>query len=112
MTQHSSIGFHAELKDKYDHEKNMLQYVTVEDIRKFGMIPEFIGRLPIISVSYTHLIGEMTLHDIIEELEKPGRDPRSEMPKPVLRTDVLEMKDLKEGMVLKGTVRNVIDRCV
>ena len=51
----------------------------------------------------------MTLHDIIEELEKPGRDPRSEMPKPVLRTDVLEMKDLKEGMVLKGTVRNVID---
>ena len=54
-------------------------------------------------------IGEMTLHDIIEELEKPGRDPRSEMPKPVLRTDVLEMKDLKEGMVLKGTVRNVID---
>ena len=54
-------------------------------------------------------IGEMTLHDIVEELEKPGRDPRSEMPKPVLRTDVLEMKDLKEGMVLKGTVRNVID---
>ena len=54
-------------------------------------------------------IGEMTLHDIIEELEKPGRDPRSEMPKPVLRTDVLEMKDLKEGWVLKGTVRNVID---
>ena len=50
------------------------------------------------------------LHDeLIEELEKPGRDPRSEMPKPVLRTDVLEMKDLKEGMVLKGTVRNVID---
>ena len=54
-------------------------------------------------------VGEMTLHDIVEELEKPGRDPRSEMPKPVLRTDVLEMKDLKEGMVLKGTVRNVID---
>ncbi len=54
-------------------------------------------------------IGSMTLHDIIEELEKPGRDPRSDMPKPILRTDVLEMKDLKEGMVLKGTVRNVID---
>jgi len=54
-------------------------------------------------------IGEITLKDIVKELEKPGRDPRDEMPKPILRTDVLEMKDLKEGMVLKGTVRNVID---
>lgn len=54
-------------------------------------------------------IGEMTLTDIIKELEKPGRDPREEMPKPILRTDVLEMKDLTEGMILKGTVRNVID---
>ena len=53
--------------------------------------------------------GEITLRDIVNELEKPGRDPREEMPKPILRTDVLEMKDLKEGMVLKGTVRNVID---
>ena len=54
-------------------------------------------------------IGELTLQDIIRELEKPARDPRDEMPKPVLRTDVLDMKDLKEGMILKGTVRNVID---
>ena len=54
-------------------------------------------------------VGEITLRDIVKELEKPGRDPRDEMPKPILRTDVLEMKDLKEGMVLKGTVRNVID---
>ena len=54
-------------------------------------------------------IGEITLRDIVKELEKPGRDPRDEMPKPILRTDVLEMEDLKEGMVLKGTVRNVID---
>lgn len=54
-------------------------------------------------------VGEITLKDIIKELEKPGRDPRDEMPKPILRTDVLEMKDLMEGMVLKGTVRNVID---
>ncbi len=54
-------------------------------------------------------IGEPTLRDIVKELEKPGRDPRDEMPKPILRTDVLEMKDLKEGMILKGTVRNVID---
>lgn len=54
-------------------------------------------------------VGELTLEDIVKELEKPGRDPREEMPKPVLRTDVLEMKDLTEGMILKGTVRNVID---
>ena len=54
-------------------------------------------------------IGEITLRDIVKELEKPGRDPRDEMPKPILRTDVLEMKDLTEGMILKGTVRNVID---
>lgn len=53
--------------------------------------------------------GELTLRDIVGELEKPGRDPREDMPKPILRTDVLEMKDLKPGMILKGTVRNVID---
>ena len=54
-------------------------------------------------------IGEITLEDILSELEKPARDPRDEMPKPILRSDVLEMKDLKPGMTLKGTVRNVID---
>lgn len=54
-------------------------------------------------------VGEITLRDILSELEKPARDPREEMPKPILRTDVLEMKDLKPGMILKGTVRNVID---
>ena len=54
-------------------------------------------------------IGEITLQDIVKELEKPARDPRDEMPKPILRTDVMEMKDLTPGMILKGTVRNVID---
>ena len=54
-------------------------------------------------------IGEVTLTDILKELEKPGRDPRDDMPKPILRSDVLDMKDLKPGMILKGTVRNVID---
>lgn len=54
-------------------------------------------------------VGEITLTDILKELEKPARDPRDEMPKPILRTDVLDMKDLTEGMILKGTVRNVID---
>jgi len=54
-------------------------------------------------------VGELTLTDIAQELEKPGRDPRSDMPRPILRSDVMEMKDLKPGMILKGTVRNVID---
>ena len=54
-------------------------------------------------------IGEITLQDIMKELRRPGRDPREDMPKPILRSDVLDMKDLKEGMILKGTVRNVID---
>ncbi len=54
-------------------------------------------------------IGEMTLSDIMDELSKPGRDPREDMPKPILRSDVLKLEDLKEGMVLSGTVRNVID---
>ena len=54
-------------------------------------------------------IGEITLRDIVKELEKPARDPRDEMPKPILKSDILEMKDLKPGMILKGTVRNVID---
>ena len=54
-------------------------------------------------------VGEITLQDIVKELEKPARDPREDMPKPILRSDVLDMKDLKPGMILKGTVRNVID---
>ena len=54
-------------------------------------------------------IGEITLKDIINELEKPGRDPRDQMPKPILRTDVLDLEDLSEGMILKGTVRNIVD---
>ena len=54
-------------------------------------------------------IGELTLRDIVKELEKPARDPREDMPKPILRSDVLEIKDLRPGMVLKGTGRNVID---
>lgn len=79
--------------------------------------PENIGNLAGLSktsINYEKLsdelgVGELTLRDIVSELEKPARDPREEMPKPILRSDVLEMKDLKEGMILKGTVRNVID---
>ena len=85
-------------------------------LEKMGMKPEQIldGTAVIFIQDYKKMaaelgIGEITLRDIEKELKKPGRDPRDEMPKPILRTDVLEMKDLKEGMVLKGTVRNVID---
>ena len=82
---------------------------TVEDIRTGGL-KGISKKVKDISKLAAELeIGEMTLSGIVSELEKPGRDPRDEMPKPILRTDVLDMKDLKEGMILKGTVRNVID---
>ncbi|QDW73366.1 RNA-binding transcriptional accessory protein [Lachnospiraceae bacterium KGMB03038] len=97
--------------ESYEAAKGLLkkQGFSAEDVRE--------GRLAGLSLTirdYPGLaqelgIGEITLRDIVKELEKPGRDPRDEMPAPILRTDVLEMKDLKEGMVLKGTVRNVID---
>ena len=97
--------------ESYDAAKKLL--------KKQGYKPEDIrgGKLLGLSLTvkdYKKLaeelgIGEITLRDIVKELEKPARDPRDEMPKPILRTDVLEMKDLTEGMLLKGTVRNVID---
>ena len=97
--------------ESYDAAKELLkkQGFTLEDVKA--------GKLSGLSLTikdYKKLsaeleIGEITLRDIVKELEKPGRDPRDEMPKPILRTDVLDMKDLKEGMILKGTVRNVID---
>ena len=66
-------------------------------------------KLTISELAKTLEIGEPTLEDIIENLEKPGRDPRADMPKPIFRSDVLKLEDLREGMVLKGTVRNVVD---
>ena len=88
------IGFKKDdLKDKekLDDLRNKLKNVNI------GEMSKELG------------IGEMTLTDIIEELSRPGRDPREDMPKPILRSDVLKLEDLKEGMVLSGTVRNVID---
>lgn len=92
---------------------------ATELLKKLGYTPEDViaGNLAGLSkkikdyhkLSEELNVGEITLQDIVKELEKPARDPRDEMPKPVLRTDVLDMKDLKEGMILKGTVRNVID---
>ena len=97
--------------ESYEAARKLLekQGFTPEDIRN--------GRLSGLSLTirdYRTLAGELgtgeiTLKDIVTELEKPGRDPRDEMPRPILRTDVLDMKDLKEGMILKGTVRNVTD---
>ena len=103
-----ATGVHPE---SYDAAEKLLE--------KQGFGPEDITRGNLTGLSltikdYKRLaeelgIGEITLRDIVKELEKPARDPRDEMPKPILRTDVLDMKDLKEGMILKGTVRNVID---
>ena len=70
---------------------------------------ELIGCCSIVSIFVPIGIGKETLQDILNEIEKPGRDPRADMPKPILKTDVLDMTDLKEGMLLTGTVRNVID---
>lgn len=90
---------------------------TVQFMQLMNIKPEQIGNLAGLSktnIDYRKLsdklgVGEITLRDIVAELEKPARDPREQMPKPILRSDVLELKDLKEGMILKGTVRNVID---
>ena len=92
-------------------------YGAVRELfRKLGMQPSRIleGDTAFCIPDYAKMaeelgIGEITLRDIVRELQKPGRDPREDMQKPILRSDVLEIKDLKEGMILKGTVRNVID---
>ena len=89
-----NLGYNKkDLKDKEKLEK-------LKDKLNYINIPKIAKELD---------VGEMTLTDIVEELQKPGRDPREEMPKPVLRSDVLKLEDLKEGMILTGTVRNVID---
>ena len=83
-----------------------------EDLRNKEKVIDIREKLKNINIEKTAKdldVGEMTLKDIVEELSKPGRDPRDEMPKPILRQDVLKFEDLKEGMVLTGTVRNVID---
>ena len=81
----------------------------LKDKKKLEAIQSKLKTVDIAKTSTDLNVGEMTLTDIIEELSKPGRDPREDMPKPILRSDVLKLEDLKEGMVLTGTVRNVID---
>ena len=103
-----ATGVHPETYKETGHLLEQLGY-TLEELSSEGFCE--IGKK---ITDYKKLskelgIGEITLQDIVKELEKPGRDPREDLPKPILRTDVLEMSDLKPGMKLKGTVRNVID---
>ena len=103
-------GVHPE---SYDAAKKLLTALQVDakELKKGGIwdIVERANAVGIAELSKTLDIGVPTLNDILQELKKPGRDPRDELPKPVLRTDVLDMKDLAPGMELTGTVRNVID---
>ncbi len=96
-----SYGAAADLMKKLGYSRDDLKSGGLKGLRsRLGNTAQLAAELG---------IGEPTLLDMVKELEKPGRDPREEMPKPVLRTDVLEMKDLKPGMILKGTVRNAVD---
>ena len=100
--------------ESYEVTEKLLESLGFDkkDLKDKEKIEELRNRLKSVNIEKTAKeleIGEMTLTDIIEELSKPGRDPREEMPKPILRSDVLKLEDLKEGMVLTGTVRNVID---
>ena len=100
--------------ESYEATEKLLESLGFDkkDLKDREKIEELRNRLKSVNIEKTAKeleIGEMTLTDIIEELSKPGRDPREEMQKPILRSDVLKLEDLKEGMVLTGTVRNVID---
>lgn len=103
-----STGVHPESYDKAVLLLNKLGYTT-EDIKSGALNGICKSIKDFTALSKELDIGELTLKDIVKELEKPGRDPREEMPKPVLRSDVMSMEDLKPGMILSGTVRNVID---
>ena len=100
--------------ESYDVAESLLKKIGVDkkDLTNKEKLSEIKLKLSGINVENTAKeldVGELTLKDIIDELSKPGRDPRDEMPKPVLRNDVLKFEDLREGMILTGTVRNVID---
>ena len=100
--------------ESYEATEKLLKQIgyTKEELLDKEKLKEIKSKLSRINIEKTAKdleIGELTLKDIISELSKPGRDPREEMPKPILRSDVLKFEDLKEGMVLTGTVRNVID---
>ena len=89
------------VKEQFNH--------YLKDKDKLVELRKKLGSINLTETAKALNVGEMTLKDIIDELSKPGRDPREDMPKPILRQDVLKFEDLKEGMILTGTVRNVID---
>ena len=107
----SAFGQYRRHPEAYDAVKKLLSELGIE--------PEKLreGSIPVRIEDYAKMaeklsIGEITLHDIVHELRRPGRDPREDMPKPVLRTDVLEMKDLKPGMILKAQSEMSLIWCV
>ena len=100
--------------ESYEIAENLLKIIvfTKQDLldkEKLNQIKEKLSKINIKDISNKLNVGEMTLEDIVKELSKPGRDPREDMPKPILRSDVLKFDDLKEGMILNGTVRNITD---
>ena len=105
-----NTGVHPE---SYDSTKKLLDLCgfSLDDVKNgdISSLPQIIKNIGAQKIAEQCEIGVPTLNDIVSELQKPGRDPRDELPKPILRTDVMEMTDLKEGMILTGTVRNVID---
>lgn len=105
-----NTGVHPE---SYDICKKMLEIIgySLEDVKNRNIqdIDKRVEKIGIMELSKKLEVGEITLKDIIDEIKKPGRDPREEGIKPILRTDVLKIEDIEEGMVLKGTVRNVVD---
>lgn len=103
-----ATGVHPE---SYGAAEQLLQKTghTSADLRRGGIPGLSIPEGEVAALAAELGVGVITLRDIVAELNKPGRDPRADMPQPILRSDVLELKDLKPGMVLKGTVRNVID---
>ena len=103
-----ATGVHPE---SYDATKAVLEKLgyTMDDVKNRNVVGISKKVSDYKALADEAGVGEITLRDIVKELEKPARDPREDMPKPILRSDVLEMKDLTPGMVLKGTVRNVID---
>ena len=106
-----NTAVHPESYDIAEELLKTLGYGT-EDLKDKDKLVELrkkLGSINLTETAKTLNVGEMTLKDIIDELSKPGRDPREDMPKPILRQDVLKFEDLKEGMILTGTVRNVID---
>lgn len=100
--------------ESYEASEKLLKSIGFDkkdliDKEKLGSIKNMLSRVDVAEKAQELEIGELTLKDIINELEKPGRDPRDEMPKPILRSDVLKFEDLRDDMVLTGTVRNITD---